>query len=212
MPLTRRPMTGSTSSSASTISWTRRASATRSACQDGILTKLITPIAAPVPYALFQAPPEVPARRPEHRASCMVAPHALDAFLAFTRARRRRDRLQRRDRHDEDEARACRRPTSWPGTTPRCGRCASIRRSPICRSLYPFPNQLDAGRDDRRAFRRRGAGASRIRPLRRQDHLLRPAAGALHHRGAARRDHPHPRGQWLLRSSTRTATRWRRAA
>jgi FAD/FMN-containing dehydrogenase len=54
------------------------------ACQDGILTKLITPIAAPVPQLYFKRHQKFLS---EGQSICvvMVAPHALDAFLAFTR-------------------------------------------------------------------------------------------------------------------------------
>jgi FAD/FMN-containing dehydrogenase len=53
------------------------------ACQDGILTKLITPIAAPVPWLYFKRHQKL---LKEGQSICvmMVAPHALDAFLAFT--------------------------------------------------------------------------------------------------------------------------------
>ena len=54
------------------------------ACQDGLLTKLITPIAAPVPWLYFKRHQKFLC---EGQSICvvMVAPHSLDAFLAFTR-------------------------------------------------------------------------------------------------------------------------------
>jgi len=54
------------------------------AVQDGILTKLITPIAAPIPYDYFKRHQKY-LRREQSVVVVMVAPHALDAFLAFTR-------------------------------------------------------------------------------------------------------------------------------
>jgi FAD/FMN-containing dehydrogenase len=54
------------------------------AVQDGILTKLITPIAAPVPYDYFKRHQKY-FRREQSIVVLMVAPHALDALLAFTR-------------------------------------------------------------------------------------------------------------------------------
>jgi FAD/FMN-containing dehydrogenase len=54
------------------------------AVQDGILTKLITPIAAPIPYDYFKRHQKF-FRREQSVVVVMVAPHALDAFLAFTR-------------------------------------------------------------------------------------------------------------------------------
>jgi FAD/FMN-containing dehydrogenase len=52
--------------------------------QDGILTKLITPIAAPVPWLYFKRHQKF-LREGQSICAVMVAPHALDAFQAFTR-------------------------------------------------------------------------------------------------------------------------------
>ncbi|RUX94392.1 FAD-binding oxidoreductase, partial [Mesorhizobium sp. M7A.F.Ca.CA.004.04.1.1] len=54
------------------------------ACQDGILTKLITPIAAPVPQLYFKRHQKF-LREGQSICVVMVARHGLDAFLAFTR-------------------------------------------------------------------------------------------------------------------------------
>ena len=52
--------------------------------QDGILTKLITPIEAPVPHAYFQrVAPHIDDKT--NLMVLLVAPQSLDAFLAFTR-------------------------------------------------------------------------------------------------------------------------------
>lgn len=52
--------------------------------QDGLLTKLISPIAAPAPFAYFKRHQKF---FREDQSICLVtiAPHSLDAFLAFTR-------------------------------------------------------------------------------------------------------------------------------
>jgi len=51
--------------------------------QDGILAKLVTPIAAPIPYDYFKRHQKY--FRPEQSVCvCMIAPHAMSAFLAFT--------------------------------------------------------------------------------------------------------------------------------
>ena len=181
------------------------------ACQDGILTKLITPIAAPVPCDYFKRHQKF---LREGQSICVRHGRAACARRVprLHAPRRRRGRLQRRHRDARKTRRACRRPTNSPGTTRRCGRCASIPAITYLQSLYPFPDQLALVEKMDEMFPRRGDLASRIRPLRRQHHLLRPAAGALHHGGAARRDHPPPSRTMAARSSIRTATRWRRAA
>src|SRR5690606_38957293 len=53
-------------------------------CQDGLLTKLITPVAAPVPQLYFKRHQKF-FRDGMSICAVMVAPHALDAFLTFTR-------------------------------------------------------------------------------------------------------------------------------
>ena len=158
---------------------------------------------------LFHAPPEVRGRA---RASCivMVAPHALDAFLAFAARAGGESPVRRCTRRRSEKGLPPVFELAWNHTTLR-----ALRVDPTItylQALYPFPNHLEHGREDDATFRRRGAAASRIRALRRQDRLLRPAAGPLHHRGAARRDHRASTRTMAARSSTRTATRWRRAA
>ena len=132
--------------------------------------------------------------RDKHLALVMVAPHALDALLAFTRRFRNAEVLLRQDQMSETDLKGL-PPVfelSWNHTTLR-----ALRVDPTftyLQTLYPFPEPARPRRAHPRALRRRGAGASRVRPLRRQGHLLRPAARPLHHRGAARGDHRHPRG------------------
>ena len=115
------------------------------ACQDGILTKLITPIAAPDPLcSISSGTRNSSGDEPEHRASCMVAPHALDAFVAFTRAAEGEIVFRRRRRRPI--ARACRPPIelTWNHTTLR-----ALRVDPsitYLQSLYPVPEPARAGR------------------------------------------------------------------
>ena len=71
----------------------------------------------------------------------MIAPHALDAFAPSPAAIKGAAILFDASRpRAGGRARACRPTTSSPGTTRRCARCGSIRRSPICRrSIRPRP-------------------------------------------------------------------------
>ncbi|TIW01836.1 MAG: FAD-binding protein, partial [Mesorhizobium sp.] len=55
------------------------------AVQDGILAKLITPIAAPIPYDYFKRHQKFFGRE-QSIVVCMIAPHAMDAFVAFVRS------------------------------------------------------------------------------------------------------------------------------
>lgn len=110
------------------------------ACQDGILTKLITPIAAPVPQLYFKRHAKFFA---EGMSIClvMVAPHALDAFLAFTR-RRGGAIVYSSAAVSPEEARGLppAYELAWNHTTLR-----ALRVDPsitYLQSLYPFPNHL----------------------------------------------------------------------
>ena len=181
--------------------------------QDGLLFKEIATVAAPVALRLFPAPPEIPPPRALASCSLMVAPHALDAVPRPHRARqRRRDPLPLRHRDRGRAARACRRSSSSPGTTRRCGRSGSIRPSPICRCSIPSRTSSSSVERMHARLRRRGAGASRIHPLRRQGHAA-PACRscASPARSGSTRSSASTRTM-AARSSTRTATRWRKAA
>jgi FAD/FMN-containing dehydrogenase len=110
------------------------------ACQDGILTKLITPIAAPVPQLYFKRHQRF---FRENQSICvvMVAPHALDAFLAFTRRECGAIVYSAATASDDDKKGL---PPgyelAWNHTTLR-----ALRVDPsitYLQSLYPFPNQL----------------------------------------------------------------------
>jgi FAD/FMN-containing dehydrogenase len=108
--------------------------------QDGILTKLITPIAAPVPWLYFKRHQKF-LREDQSICVCMVAPHALDAFLAFTRRSGGEVIYSAATASDED--RRGLPPAyelAWNHTTLR-----ALRVDPAMtylQSLYPFPNQL----------------------------------------------------------------------
>lgn len=110
------------------------------ACQDGLLTKLITPIAAPVPQLYFKRHQKF-LREGQSICAVMVAPHALDAFLAF--ARREGGEIIYNALTASDEDRKGLPPAyelAWNHTTLR-----ALRVDPsitYLQSLYPFPNQL----------------------------------------------------------------------
>ncbi|MER8576836.1 FAD-binding oxidoreductase [Mesorhizobium sp. M1338] len=110
------------------------------ACQDGILTKLITPIAAPVPQLYFKRHQKF---LKEGQSICvvMVAQHGLDAFLAFTR-RAGGEVIFNAATATPDETKGLppAYELAWNHTTLR-----ALRVDPsitYLQSLYPFPNQL----------------------------------------------------------------------
>ena len=110
------------------------------ACQDGILTKLVTPIAAPVPQLYFKRHQKFFGER-QSIVAVMVAPHALDAFLAFTR-REGGAVVYNAATASEDDRRGLppAYELAWNHTTLR-----ALRVDPsitYLQSLYPFPNQL----------------------------------------------------------------------
>ncbi len=109
-------------------------------CQDGLLTKLITPIAAPVPQDCFKRHQRF-FRPGQSICLAMVAPHSLDAFLAFTR--REGGEVVFNAAAMSDEEKKGLPPTyelAWNHTTLR-----ALRVDPAItylQSLYPFPDQL----------------------------------------------------------------------
>jgi FAD/FMN-containing dehydrogenase len=109
------------------------------ACQDGILTKLITPISAPAPWLYFKR--HQPYLSEDMSiVAVMVAPQSLDAFRAFTR------RAGAEIVFDGAEAGEMKGlppayELAWNHTTLR-----ALRVDPsitYLQSLYPFPDQLD---------------------------------------------------------------------
>ncbi|KAA3449168.1 FAD-linked oxidase [Mesorhizobium sp. SARCC-RB16n] len=110
------------------------------ACQDGILTKLITPIAAPVPQLYFKRHQKF-FREGQSICVVMVAQHGLDAFLAFTR--RTGGEVIFNAALAAPEEKKGLPPAyelAWNHTTLR-----ALRVDPAItylQSLYPFPKQL----------------------------------------------------------------------
>lgn len=110
-------------------------------CQDGILTKLITPIAAPVPWLYFKRHQRY-FKEDTSLCAVMVAPHSLDAFLAFT-SRAGGEVIYNASTASAEEAKGL-SPAyelAWNHTTLR-----AIRVDPsitYLQSLYPFPNHLE---------------------------------------------------------------------
>ncbi len=109
--------------------------------QDGVLTKNIAVVAAPVPHQYFLRHQR--SFKPEHHVVIvMVAAHALDAMLTVTRRFKRGDILFRSDTLAEGEGKGL--PPgfelTWNHTTLR-----ALRVDPsitYLQVLYPFPNQL----------------------------------------------------------------------
>jgi FAD/FMN-containing dehydrogenase len=109
--------------------------------QDGILKKLVTAIAAPIPHDCFLRHRKF-LPRDRSVALLMIAPAAMDAFLTFAR-RRAADILYRSDLASVDDKRGL--PPiyelSWNHTTLR-----ALRVDPAftyLQVLYPFPTQLE---------------------------------------------------------------------
>lgn len=110
------------------------------ACQDGILTKLITPIAAPVPQLYFKRHQKF-LKKGQSICVVMVAQHGLDAFLAFTRRAGGEVIFNAATATPEDKkGLPPAYELAWNHTTLR-----ALRVDPsitYLQSLYPFPNQL----------------------------------------------------------------------
>jgi FAD/FMN-containing dehydrogenase len=110
--------------------------------QDGLLVKQLAVVAAPVPHDYFLRHQKY-LPRDKHIAMAMVARHALDSFLAFTRRFRGAEVLFRQDALSEAELKGL-PPVfelSWNHTTLR-----ALRVDPTItylQVLYPFPNQID---------------------------------------------------------------------
>jgi FAD/FMN-containing dehydrogenase len=108
------------------------------ACQDGILTKLITPIAAPAPHAYFKRHQQF---LKEESSVCvvMVAEHALDAFRAFA-ARKGVETLFDSSEVEDRKGLPPAFELAWNHTTLR-----ALRVDPAItylQVLYPFPDHL----------------------------------------------------------------------
>ncbi|MEM1398975.1 MAG: FAD-binding oxidoreductase [Pseudomonadota bacterium] len=109
--------------------------------QDGILTKLICPLAAPIGQTYFKRHAKF-LKPGQHLVVLMVAAHAMDAFATFA-ARTKGEVLYRADTAPEDVSKGL--PSahllSWNHTTMRAMNIdPSITYLQV---LYPYPNQLD---------------------------------------------------------------------
>ena len=107
--------------------------------QDGVLAKLITPIAAPIPYDYFKRHQKY-FRRDQSIVVCMIAPHAMDAFAAFT-ARSKGEIVFRADKEADLKGLPPAYELAWNHTTLR-----AIRVDPTITYLqirYPFPDHVD---------------------------------------------------------------------
>ena len=109
-------------------------------CQDGLLTKLITPIAAPVPQLYFKRHQKF-FREGQSICLIMVAPHSLDAFLAFTRRAGGEIVYNAATASEEDKkGLPPNYELAWNHTTLR-----ALRVDPAItylQSLYPFPDHM----------------------------------------------------------------------
>ncbi len=110
--------------------------------QDGLLVKELAVVAAPIPHDTFLRHQRF-LPRDRHIAIAMVAAHALDPFLAYTRRFRGADLLFRQDALPPEDLRGL--PPAfelaWNHTTLR-----ALRVDPAftyLQVLYPFPDQLD---------------------------------------------------------------------
>jgi FAD/FMN-containing dehydrogenase len=106
--------------------------------QDGILTKLISAVAAPIPFAYFRRHQKF-LTEGRHAVLLMMAPHAISAFEAF--AKRYPGTICFRGDGDIDtKGLPPLYELSWNHTTLRAMRIDA--NLTYLQSLYPFPNQL----------------------------------------------------------------------
>jgi FAD/FMN-containing dehydrogenase len=109
---------------------------------DGLLLKQLAVVAAPVPHDTFLRHQKY-LPRDKHVALMTVAPHAIDALLAFTGRFRGAEILFRQDKLAAEDLKGL-PPVfelSWNHTTLR-----ALRADPAItylQTLYPFPSQLD---------------------------------------------------------------------
>ncbi len=109
------------------------------AIQDGLLAKLITPIAAPVPYDYFKRHQKY-LRRGQSVVVVMIAPHAMDAFVTLV-ARGKGEIVFRADKEADLKGLPPAYELAWNHTTLR-----AIRVDPTITYLqanYPAPNHVE---------------------------------------------------------------------
>lgn len=179
------------------------------ACQDGILTKLITPIAAPVPQLYFKRHQKF-LREGQSICVVIVARHGLDAFLAFT-GRAGGEVIYNAATATPDEKKGLppAYELAWNHTTLR-----ALRVDPsitICSRSTPFPTSWRWSRRWTRCFPARfsriwnSCGWTATSPASAcRWSSSPPRRGSMRSCACMRR--------MAARSSTRIATRWKRAA
>lgn len=109
------------------------------AIQDGLLAKLITPIAAPIPYDYFKRHQKY-LRREQSVVVVMIAPHAMDAFATLV-ARGKGEIVFRADKEPDLKGLPPAYELAWNHTTLR-----AIRVDPTITYLqvnYPAPNHVE---------------------------------------------------------------------
>ena len=155
--------------------------------EDGILAKLITVVAAPAPHAYFKRHQKFLAEG-DNVVIVMIAPHALDAFLTFTG--RHEGRVAFNAAAMSEEERKGLPPAlelTWNHTTLR-----GLRVDPSITYLqvhYPFPKHLELVDKLNAMFD--GEVIGHLEFIRFDGNITCSGLphGALHQRGAARRDH-----------------------
>jgi FAD/FMN-containing dehydrogenase len=108
---------------------------------DGVLTKLITVVAAPAPFDYFKRHQKF-LKQGDNAVICMVAPQSLDAFVTFTAQHEGTVAFNRAECSDEDaKGLPIAYELAWNHTTLR-----GLRIDPAItylQVLYPFPDHLD---------------------------------------------------------------------
>ena len=143
------------------------------ALADGVVKKLVTPIAWPIPGyfgALKQHCPEG-----KSILICMIAEASLGPFKAIIG---KRGAVTYEAPSQEGPGTVPLYEYSWNHTTLQW--LKSDRSITYLQCLFPHDRLVESAARDDRALSRRGAGASRVHPLRRAGHGERPADPALH--------------------------------
>ena len=154
----------------------------RIALADGIVKKLLTPITWPIPADFRRIADACPDGK-----SLLIAMIAEPSLETFKRLLAGRGAITYEAPTDEGAGEMPLYEYSWNHTTLQV--LKRDRSVTYLQCLFPHDRLLAARRGDGRDFRRRGAAASRIHPLRRPCHRERAAGRALHDAGAAERDH-----------------------
>ena len=175
--------------------------------QDGLVKKLITPLAAPIPELYFRP---LQSRIPKGMSVVllMIAEPWLAGFRDFLKAWPGEILLERAAADPRRRALPIYE-LSWNHTT-----LHALRIDPAItylQVLYPPPAHVERVREMYSFFGEEVHGSPRICPLRRANCLFRAANRPLHHRKTPRRDHSPPRGSRLPDLQPARASPWRRA-